>query len=186
MARYKMNMYMYGAKSDPYHSQKWADAYPTSITAEQRKLGYLSQSMLRGITATAHQCKVNFIWAIHPGSAFTSSSNTTVVSRIMTKFMNMYKLGVRQFGLCVDDVGIPTDDASLSLNASRVTQLQNLIDQKWNSAGAAPEDTVKPLNLVPQLYNFSQVSTENTKKFYAALAGTPAKVDVYITGQKTW
>jgi len=186
MARYKMNMYMYGAKSDPYHSQKWADSYPTNITSEQKKLGYLSQSMLRNITKTAHQCKVNFIWAIHPGSAFTNASNTTVVSKIMTKFQNMYRLGVRQFGLCVDDVSIPTDDATQQLNASRVTELQTLIDQKWNKEGVAPEDTVKPLNVVPQLYNFNQSTEENRQKFYAALAGTPAKVDVYITGQKTW
>ena len=186
MARYKMNMYMYGAKSDPYHSQKWADPYPTSITADQRKLGYLSQRMLRDITKTAHQCKVNFIWAIHPGSAFTNASNTTVVSKIMTKFQNMYKLGVRQFGLCVDDVSIPTDEAVQKLNADRVTELQNLIDQKWNKAGTAPEDTVKPLNVVPQLYNFSQSNETNRQKFYAALSNTPAKVDVYITGTKTW
>ena len=186
MARYKMNMYMYGAKSDPYHSQKWADAYPTSITAQQRELGYLSQSMLRNITDAAHRCKVNFIWAIHPGTSFTSQAGSTVVTTIMTKFRNMYRLGVRQFGLCVDDVGIPTDDATLQLNASRVTQLQNLIDQQWNKEGAAPADTVKPLALVPQLYNFSQVSTENTQRFYAALAATPSKVDVFITGQRTW
>ena len=186
MARYKLNMYMYGAKSDPYHSQKWAEPYPASITTDQRKLGYLSQRMLREITKTAHQCKVNFIWAIHPGSAFTNSSNTDVVSKIMTKFQNMYRLGVRQFGLCVDDVGIPTDEAIQQLNASRVTELQNLIDQKWNTEGAAPEDTVKPLNVVPQLYNFSQSTAENRQKFYAALSKTPAKVDVYITGQKTW
>ena len=186
MARYKMNMYMYGAKSDPYHSQKWAEPYPTSITAEQKKLGYLSQKMLRDITKTAHQCKVNFIWAIHPGSAFTNASNTDVVPKIMTKFQNMYRLGVRQFGLCVDDVSIPTDEATQKLNAERVTELQNLIDQKWNIEGAAPEDTVKPLNLVPQIYNFNQSTAENRQKFYAALSKTPAKVDVYITGQKTW
>jgi len=186
MARYKMNMYMYGAKSDPYHSQKWDQAYPTSITSEQKKLGYLSQRMLRDITKTAHQCKVNFIWAIHPGSAFTNSSNTTVVSKIMTKFQNMYRLGVRQFGICVDDVGIPTDDAILQLNADRITEVQNLIDQKWNKEGAAPADTVKPLNIVPQVYNFNQSTEENRQKFYAALAGTPAKVDIYITGTRTW
>ena len=186
MARYKMNTYMYGAKSDPYHSQKWADAYPTSITSEQKKLGYLTQRMLKDITKTAHQCKVNFVWAIHPGSAFTNSSNTTVVSKIMTKFQNMYRLGVRQFGICVDDVGIPTDDATLQLNADRITEVQNLIDQKWNKEGAVPADTVKPLNVVPQVYNFNQSTEENRQKFYAALAGTPAKVDIYITGTRTW
>ena len=186
MARYKMNMYMYGAKSDPYHSQKWADPYPTSITSEQRRLGYLSQAMVRSIVKTAHQCKVNFIWAIHPGSAFTNASNTTVISKIMTKFQNMYRLGVRQFGLCVDDVSIPTDETIQKLNADRVTELQTLIDQKWNVEGAAPEDTVKPLNVVPQLYNFSQSSETNRQKFYDALSQTPAKVDVYITGTRTW
>lgn len=186
MARYKMNMYMYGAKSDPYHSQKWADAYPTSITAEQRKLGYLSQSMLKDITKVAHQCKVNFIWAIHPGSSFTDANNTSVVSKIMTKFQNMYRLGVRQFGICVDDVGIPTDDAILRLNANRITEVQKLIDKKWNVEGAAPADTVKPLNVVPQVYNFNQSTEENRQKFFAALADTPAKVDIYITGAWTW
>ena len=186
MARYKMNMYMYGAKSDPYHSQKWADPYPTSITSDQKRLGYLSQKMLKDITATAHQCKVNFIWAIHPGSAVTNASNTTVVSKIMTKFQNMYKLGVRQFGLCVDDVSIPTDETIQQLNADRITELQTLIDQQWNKDGVAPEDTVKPLNVVPQIYNFSQSNETNRQKFYAALAGTPAKVDIYITGTKTW
>ena len=186
MARFKMNTYMYGAKSDPYHSQKWDQAYPTTITSQQKKLGYLSQRMLKDITKTAHQCKVNFIWAIHPGSAFTNPSNTTVVTKIMTKFQNMYKLGVRQFGICVDDVGIPTDDDILQLNADRITEVQNLIDQKWNNEGTAPADTVKPLNVVPQVYNFNQSTEENRQKFYAALAGTPAKVDIYITGTRTW
>jgi hyaluronoglucosaminidase len=86
MACYKMNTYMYGAKSDPYHSQLWSEPYPTHITPEQERIGYLTQDMMRYITNVAHQCKVNFIWAIHPGSAFTNSSNTTVVSKIMTKF----------------------------------------------------------------------------------------------------
>ncbi|MBR1652537.1 MAG: beta-N-acetylglucosaminidase domain-containing protein [Alloprevotella sp.] len=186
MARYKMNMYMYGAKSDPYHSQYWGDPYPTSITEQQRQLGYLSQSMLREITDVAHQCKVNFIWAIHPGTAFTNSGNTTVVSTIMSKFESMYKLGVRQFGVFVDDVGVPTDDATLKLNADRLTDLQNRIDKKWNVEGAAPADTVKPLNFVPQLYALSWASVENCRKFYGALSSTPSKVNIYITGNAVW
>ena len=39
MMRYKMNTYLYGAKSDPYHSEKWMDAYPTSVTAQQETNG---------------------------------------------------------------------------------------------------------------------------------------------------
>lgn len=38
MMRYKMNTYLYGAKSDPYHSEKWKEDYPASITEEQKKM----------------------------------------------------------------------------------------------------------------------------------------------------
>lgn len=186
MARYKMNMYMYGAKSDPYHSQYWGDPYPKTITEQQRQLGYLSQDMLKDITDVAHQCKVNFIWAIHPGTAFTNSGNTTVVNHIMSKFESMYKLGVRQFGVFVDDVGVPTDEATLKLNADRVTEVQNRIDAKWNVPGAAPSDTVKPLNFVPQLYALSWASVADCRKFFGALSSTPSKVNIYITGNAVW
>ena len=79
MARYKMNTYMYGAKSDEYHSRYWSEPYPTSITSEQKHIGYLSQDMMRDITATAHACNVNFIWAIHPGQAFADAKNPGVI-----------------------------------------------------------------------------------------------------------
>ena len=115
MARYKMNTYMYGAKSDPYHSRYWDKPYPTTITEKERELGWLSQDMLRSITDVAHQCKVNFIWAIHPGQAFTDSTQTDVLQRIMSKLADMHRLGVRQFGVFVDDVGVPDDQPEVEL-----------------------------------------------------------------------
>lgn len=186
MARYKMNTYMYGAKSDPYHTRYWGDPYPTTITPEQKKIGYLTQNMLRDIVGVAHQSKVNFIWAIHPGTAFTNPASEDVIQRIMTKFGYMYDLGVRQFGLFVDDVGVPNDDPTLRLNAQRVTELQNAIDNRWNKAGQAPADTVKPLQFVPQLYAFSWVKPEAAERFFQSLSHTPRKVDIYITGRAVW
>ena len=186
MARYKMNTYMYGAKSDPYHTRYWGDPYPTTITPEQKKIGYLTQDMLRDIVGVAHQSKVNFIWAIHPGTAFTNPASEDVIQRIMTKFGYMYDLGVRQFGLFVDDVGVPSDDPTLRLNAQRVTELQNAIDSRWNRAGQAPADTVKPLQFVPQLYAFSWVKPEAAERFFKSLSVTPHKVDIYITGRNVW
>lgn len=186
MARYKMNTFMYGAKTDVYHSTRWADPYPTSITEEQKKLGLLTQDMLRDIVSLGHEMKVSFIWAIHPGSAFTNSSNTTVVPQIENKFKLMYELGVRQFGIFVDDVGVPTDDPTLKLNADRVTEVQNWIDEQWNTPGAEPADTVKPLHFVPQLYAYSWEGTDVQRRFYGALAGTPSKVQIYITGEGVW
>lgn len=85
MMRHKMNTYMYGAKSDPYHSQFWGDAYPESLTPEQVKNGWLSQDMIKDITSTSHETKVNFIWAIHPGNNFVSNGQT-VINQIMGKY----------------------------------------------------------------------------------------------------
>ena len=185
MMRYKMNSYMYGAKSDPYHSQYWDKDYPTTITAEQEALGYLTKDMMGELTEVSHQTKVNFIWAIHPGGEFTGS-NDNVITRIMNKFELMHKLGVRQFAVFVDDVGVPTDAPTLALNAKRLTDLQNKMDAKWNAAGVPAADTLKPLHFVPQLYAFNWQGVENRKSFYTALANSVPKTQVYITGGNVW
>ena len=186
MARYKMNTYMYGAKSDPYHSQYWDKAYPKTITPEQQEVGMLTEGMMRQLTDAAHRAKVNFIWAIHPGAAFTDKAQTDVLDRVMGKLRLMHDLGVRQFGVFVDDVGVPSDSATLALNANRVSQLQQMIDHEWNGRKALPADTVKPLHFVPQLYAYSWVSRQQGERFFRALSTTPKKVCVYITGRAVW
>ena len=186
MARYKMNTYMYGAKSDVYHSQYWDKPYPTTLTQQQQRVGMLTQDQMRSLTAAGHQNKVNFIWAIHPGGAFTDAAQDNVLDRIMDKFAKMHELGVRQFGVFVDDVGVPDDDASLKLGADRLTKLQGLVDAKWNGKKVAPEDTVKPLHYVPQLYAYSWVTREKAERFFRSLSSTPAKTCIYITGRAVW
>ena len=186
MARYKMNTYMYGAKSDPYHSRYWGEPYPTSITDEQLRIGYLTQDMMRDITRVAHDTKVNFIWAIHPGKAFANPDKNDVLDRIMAKFESMHSLGVRQFGVFVDDVGVPSDKAIMKLCADNISTLQERIDARWNKAGALPVDTVKPLHYVPQLYAYSWVSRERAREFFESLTATPEKLNIYITGRNVW
>lgn len=186
MARYKMNTYMYGAKSDPYHSLYWSDPYPTSISDEQLRIGYLTQDMMRDITSVAHATKVNFIWAIHPGKAFADPNDHEVLDKIMSKFESMHGLGVRQFGVFVDDVGVPSDPAIMQLCASNITELQQRIDKRWNKPGAVATDTVKPLHYVPQLYAFSWVSRDRAREFFESLKKTPEKLNIYITGRNVW
>lgn len=186
MARYKMNTYMYGAKSDPYHSKLWGEAYPTAITPEQQRIGYLTQNMLSDIASVGAATKVNFIWAIHPGNAFTDADNQQVLDQIEHKFADMHRLGVRQFGVFVDDVGVPSDDATLKLGADRLRELQRRIDERWNRPDAQPADTVKPLHYVPQLYAFSWVAAEQARRFFGSLSTVPEKVRIYITGRNVW
>lgn len=186
MARYKMNTYMYGAKSDPYHSRYWGAPYPTTITDDQQRIGYLNQDMMRDITKVASETKVNFIWAIHPGKAFANAEDPQVLDKIMAKFESMHELGVRQFGVFVDDVGVPSDSAIMKLCADNLTALQQRIDDKWNKKGTATKDTVKPLHYVPQLYAHGWVSQERAREFYESLSTTPEKVSIYITGRDVW
>ena len=186
MARYKMNTYMYGAKSDPYHSRYWGDPYPTTITDDQQRIGYLNQDMMRDITKVASETKVNFIWAIHPGKAFANAEDPQVLDKIMAKFESMHGLGVRQFGVFVDDVGVPSAPAIMKLCADNLNALQQRIDNKWNRKGAAATDTVKPLHYVPQLYAHSWVSRERAREFFESLSATADKINIYITGANVW
>ncbi len=186
MARYKMNTYMYGAKSDPYHSRYWGDPYPTTITEDQQRIGYLNQDMMRDITKVASETKVNFIWAIHPGKAFANAEDPQVLDKIMAKFESMHELGVRQFGVFVDDVGVPNDPAIMKLCADNLNMLQKRIDEKWNKKGAKATDTVKPLHYVPQLYAHSWVSRERAREFFESLSATADKINIYITGANVW
>ena len=184
MMRMKMNTYMYGAKSDVYHSQKWEAPYPATLTPQQVKNGLLTQDMIRDIAKTSQDTKVNFIWAIHPGNSFVGDAN--VVNRIMNKYSRMYELGVRQFAVFVDDVGVPKSEADCKTNADHLTALQAAIDKKWNNASASPEARVRPLHFVPQVYTLSWVGEADRKRFYNALSKTPDKITIYITGWGVW
>ena len=185
MMRYKMNTYLYGAKSDPYHSHYWKDPYPNSLTAQQIKNGWMSQDMIKDVSKVSHDTKVNFIWAIHPGNDILNSS--TVVKDVTDKFDKMYKLGVRQFAVFVDDVGVPEADQALATNAQNISNIQKAIEKKYNVEGAAAADTIKPLHFVPQVYCASFAGTaEKRQKFFKSLQAIPSNVVVYTTGWGVW
>ena len=186
MARFKMNTYMYGAKSDSYHSRYWSEPYPTEITEDQKCIGYLTQDMMRDITSVAHATKVNFIWAIHPGRAFAKADSEEVLDKIMTKFESMYSLGVREFGVFVDDVGVPTEREEMDICARNLDNLQKRIDARWNGKNVPAADRVNPLHYVPQLYCYSWSTPEGTKQFFESLSVTDPKIHIYITGRNVW
>ena len=184
MMRLKMNTYMYGAKSDLYHSAKWEEPYPKTLTKTDIEYGRMSQDMVKDLSKTSQATKVNFIWAIHPGNDFVGQPN--VVTRIMKKFSSMYDLGVRQFAIFVDDVGVPTSEADCKTNADHLTAVQKAIDAKWNKAGSAPEDRVRPLHFVPQVYTLSWVGEADRKRFFKALSAVPSDITIYTTGWGVW
>ena len=89
-SKYKMNVYIYAPKDDPYHKSRWRELYPEDKANELKQLAEVS---------TAHN--VSFCWNIHPGNISADDGDFEL---LMNKFEQLYQLGVRQFGVSYDDI----------------------------------------------------------------------------------
>ncbi len=95
MGRVGLNAYVYAPKNDPYHRGRWREPYPET---ERNRLGEL--------VSTAQTSGVTFWYAISPGltMAYSDADDYTA---LLSKIERVAELGVRHFGLFLDDV--PTD-----------------------------------------------------------------------------
>ncbi len=170
--RYKMNYYGYGPKADPYHAGNWRLNYPETVTDAQRNLGQMTSSDMAAIAAKAKECNVDFVWIIHP-SLGSYSINLSWVSEIMTKFEHLYSLGVRHFGVSVDDMsGHPSNQGELA------HQVQLAIDEKWNKSGVADADRVGPVLFTPTVYALNY----GASYVLSSLSSIDSKIDIAFTG----
>ncbi|MDO5471331.1 MAG: beta-N-acetylglucosaminidase domain-containing protein [Akkermansia sp.] len=93
--RNKLNTYIYAPKDDPYHHGLGCyKPYPADKAEEIRKL-----------VEHAHRNHVRFVWAIHPANTVKWADNggKTQLDGLCQKLRLMYNLGVRDFGVLVDD-----------------------------------------------------------------------------------
>ena len=107
--RNKMNIYIFGPKDDPYHhGQGCYNPYPEKMADEIRRLVKL-----------AKQNHVRFVWAIHPANTvrWGDQGGRKQLDALCRKLEMMYDLGVRDFGVLVDDssgeIGRPEHQAQL-------------------------------------------------------------------------
>ncbi len=93
--RNKMNIYIYAPKDDKYHHG--GSCYVPYPADEARKLGELVKY--------AHKNHVRFVWAIHPANTinWNQDGGKTDMDRLCKKLEQMYDIGVRDFGVFVDD-----------------------------------------------------------------------------------
>ncbi len=176
--RFKMNIFIYGPKSDPYHLGNWRDDYPTSVTDSQRHLGMITQDDLRTIAAAARKNHVSFIWAAHPGleqgiSFSNESSVDSGIDDLMDKFQHLYDLGIRGFGVFIDDMRY-TPSGNMQAYLANTTQVQ--LREQFPSK--TPEDKISPLFFIPTAYalNYSTSST------LTSLASVDKEVVIGFTG----
>ncbi|WP_239145818.1 beta-N-acetylglucosaminidase domain-containing protein [Actinoplanes couchii] len=90
--RIKSNTYVYAPKDDPYHRDRWREAYPAAKLSELRELVDV---------ATANH--VRFTFALSPGTTICYSSSTDRQA-LTTKLQAMYDAGVRDFSIPLDDI----------------------------------------------------------------------------------
>ncbi|MGL5244207.1 MAG: beta-N-acetylglucosaminidase domain-containing protein [Sarcina sp.] len=128
----KMNTYIYGPKDDPYHRGKWREPYPEG---EAEKIAQLATK--------ATENKVDFVWAVHPGGDI--NFNDQDYNTLLTKFEQMYELGVRGFAVFFDDIGGNSPQAQ--------AENQAWLLNKLNEDFIKVKGDVAPLTLCPTEYN---------------------------------
>ena len=90
--KYKMNVYVYGPKDDPYHSSpNWRLPYP------EDEAGNIAE-----LIRACERNRIDFVWAIHPGQDI--KWNDEDYRNLLDKFNMMYDLGVRNFAIFFDDI----------------------------------------------------------------------------------
>lgn len=135
---FKMNIYIFAPKDDPYHNKKWREPYP------EKELADIAEMVKAG---QASKCR--FAWAIHPfmNDAITAATYEEDLAVIEAKFQQLYDVGVRQFVLSADDAG-----GKVTLHARLCADLD-----KW----CKEHDGVYNLAFVPQVYCAGAVTWSN-------------------------
>lgn len=128
MGRVGLNLYVYAPKDDPWHRERWREAYPDSTL---RRLAELVDS------AAAHG--VEFWFAISPGGSMVYA-DTADYRLLLAKIDQVRRLGIARFGLFLDDV--PTtlshaaDRAAYGSLAAAHADLANRLANDLASRGA--------------------------------------------------
>ena len=187
MKDYKLNMFVYGPKGDPYHLGNWKDPYPTSVTDEQRAEGQITQDEMKELTAKAAECNVDFVWSAHPamqdGINFqTEAGISQGVTDLMDKFDHMYDLGVRQFAIFVDDISTSDAYRDRAGHAELIDRVQKALEAKYNTEDAPEADHVKPLYFVPSFYAFSFGSSTQLTDYFNELRNVDEDIMIGFTG----
>lgn len=98
ISKFKMNAYIYAPKNDLYHRIKWSEPYPKD---EINKMKIL-----------LNQCNnkyIDFYYTLGPGVSIKYSSEEQL-KLLIDKYMQLYEIGVRNFGILFDDIPLELFD----------------------------------------------------------------------------
>ncbi len=155
--RYKMNVYVYSPKDDPYHRAKWRELYPDEKQKEFKEL-----------LDVAHKNHVYFTWTIHLGGSVNKNNLNAELETLRKKLESMYKIGFRAFGVLFDDFGGADGD----LHAQLCNFVQKFSDEKGDCA---------PVLMCPTEYNRGW-SPANSKYLDILGEKMDKRINVFWTG----
>lgn len=160
--RNKMNTYIYAPKDDPYHHGMGCyKPYPADKATQ-----------IRALIKHAKANHVRFVWAIHPANTVQWHDNggKHQLEGLIRKMEWMYELGVRDFGVLVDD------SSGEIGKAERQVQLCNYLLEHFIRKH---QDVNQTLIMCPTGYNKAWTNA----KFLGTLgSGLDASIPVMWTG----
>ncbi len=92
MSKYAMNTFYYAPKDDVYHREKWRELYPKKELLK-----------LKELFEFAERKELDFYWCIGPGLTYKYTSEDDF-NQLICKIKSVYAIGVRNFGLLLDDI----------------------------------------------------------------------------------
>ena len=157
----KMNTFVWASKSDPYHTSKWNETYPTEQIEQMKELVQHGEAT-----------KCYFVWSMHMGNFFSglSLTNTTLYetrwNQLMNKLNQLYDAGVRRFDFLNDDFGSGS-------HADVVTVLNRINNEFIKPKGC------EPMTYCPQGYN---KAWQGNRAEFNELVNLDDDISLYWTG----
>lgn len=165
MAKYGMNTFFYAPKDDIYHREKWRDLYPEKELGELKKL-----------FETACENELDFHWAIGPGLTYNYSSDEDF-DLLTGKIKSIYDIGVRNFGLLLDDIPDEFQYDDDAKNFNDIVDAHIFLVNKTYKALKNIDESIT-LTVCPTLYH-----GEGNEKYITAFGSSiPEDVSLFWTG----
>ena len=167
MAKYGMNTFYYAPKDDEYHRAKWNLPYPEKELSE-----------LKELFDTAAENELSVCWCVGPGLTYHYTSETDFEA-LTAKFENVYSIGVRNFGLLLDDIANDFQYADDAETYDGIVDAHIVLVNKTYQALKAIDPGIT-LTVCPTQY-FGDANDYYITKFGR---GLPADVKIFWTGKE--
>ncbi|WP_289710185.1 beta-N-acetylglucosaminidase domain-containing protein [Peribacillus butanolivorans] len=160
---FKMNTYIFAPKDDEYHSLKWREPYPAEKLTE-----------IKEMVEVGAASKNKFIWTIHPflhnAIQFDDEAKYQEdLATIITKFEQLYDVGVRQFGVL-------GDDAAEGEAADQVRLMNDL--EEWRVS----KGDVYSFIFVPKVYTKESAGGDVNNEYLNTIGQMPESTEIMWTG----